>query len=442
MALIIQPMSLPILHKLSQDFVLLVEKGGVYAYHIATGSRMTRDGLVTYSGKHYGNVEMMDTSNNQIVSKNSGNIWWDWDHVSRRVVREVVMCPTNEPEDPHSDILNRWYVLKKEMAIPDPNATMASIQPLVDHLLYISDNDYKGVFYFLCWLAELWRNPDVKIPTAIMLYSKNGRVGKSMLAELLAYVFGESMVKSIAGSKLYANFDDAMDGQRIIVLNELSRADKADRYETFKSLISEIKMEFEGKGKGSNYRRNCLHWIITTNNADCIPMMAGDGRILVLRCEATRRDDDYYKRLADWMEFDGPELLAGCFARWPFPDDWDPKAPVPQTEATVLTQVESRSGLTVFIDELVQNARPPFDKDIGRCTALIEQLSMMYPANMKAYRLNNRTLPSSLRELGYKQIQMGYETSKGTRVSTPVWCWRNYETWLNTAVDIAQYLGE
>lgn len=443
MTLIVQPVSLPILHKLSQDFVILVEKGGVYAYQIATSKTMPREGLIAYSSKHYGNICMMDKATNQLVNKNSGAVWWDWDDASRRVVRDIVFEPTDKPEDLHRDVLNTWHVKRGEMAYADPNAQLADIQPLIDHLMYISDGDVEGVLYFLHWLAWLWRYPDTKIPTAIMFYSKNGRIGKSMLGDFLAYVFGESMVKSIVGSKLYANFDDAMSGQRIIMLNELSRADKADNYENFKSLISEPKREFEGKGRGSVYQRNCTHWIITTNNADCLPLMNRDGRVLVMRCEAERQDNGYYKELARWMEEEGPELLAGCFDKWDF-KDWKPHTPVPQTKATVQTQIESRNGLSKFLQELIDIGKQPFDKDLGRCTGLIEQLGTLYPSNMKGFRVNDKTLTSALQDLGSARISVNYKNAKGDRSRGNVWCWRNYEDKWKGADDAAllRHLGE
>lgn len=438
----IQPASLPILYQISADFVMLAGKGGAMAYHISSGDQMGREGFVQYCGKHYGDVAIVD-KDGHALSRDSGAIWWDWKDVSKRVVRQIVMEPTEEPDSPFSDIHNRWYVLKQEMAEPDPGAQFDEIEILVKHLLYISDGDAEGVMYFLNWLAQLWLTPSIKIPTAIMFYSKYGRVGKSMLAKLIGYVFGESLVKSVAGSVLHKNFHDAVEHKRIIVLNELARTDRQDNYETFKSLISEETMEFEGKGRASKEVQNRLHWIITTNNSNCLPLMDQDGRVLVLRCEAQRKPDAYYRDLAAWIEGPGPELLAGCFAKWQFPTGWDPRAPVPQTEAGKRTQLESRDQVASFIQELIQSGKAPFDKDLGRITGVIEQLGTLYPTNMKSLRVNHRTLPTALQELGHVCVKATYETARGSRTCVPVWIWRDQEKWLNAAGKaIGIYLGD
>lgn len=437
----IQPASLPTLYQISADFVMLAG-AEARAYHIASGDKMGKEAFTQYCSKHYGDIALTNADGN-LVTKDSGAIWWDWKDASKRVVRQIVMEPTSEPENLFSDVHNRWYVLKQEMAEADPGAQLTEIEILINHLMYISDGDVIGVAYFLNWLAQLWQTPGIKIPTGIMFYSRNGRVGKSLLAKLLGYVFGESLVKSCAGSVLHKSFNDAVEHKRIMVLNELARNDKVDNYETFKSLVSEGTMEFEGKGRASKEVKNFLHWIITTNNSDCLPLMDKDGRILVMRCEAERKDNAYYENLIDWIEGPGPELLAGCFAKWQFPADWDPYAPVPQTEACKVTQLESRSMVGGFVKELISTAKPPFDKDLGRVTGLIEQLGTLYPSNIKSLRLNSRTLPAALTELGHIQIPVTYTTTKGTKISTPVWCWRDKERWLNEPGQVVgDYLGD
>lgn len=427
----IQPTSLPVLLQISADFVFYAGAGRSVAYHIASGDELGKEGFIQYCSKHYGDIALVDNEG-QIRRMSSGAAWWMWNDASRRVVRRIVMEPTALPEGaPGADpsVFNRWYVLKQEMVKPDMGANLASIQILLDHLMYISDGDQIGVLYFLNWLAQLYLHPDVKIPTAIMMFSRRGRVGKSVLARLLASVFGPSMVKSVDGLVLHKNFMDAVKHQRIMVLNELARADRQDSYERFKSMVSENFMEFESKGKASINVKNITHYIVTTNNSDALPLMQNDGRFLVLRCESERRSNEYYQRLVDWIDGPGPALLAGVLAQWQFPPGWDPFAPVPQTEAAQRTQLESRAGLVVFLEELIATGKPPFDRDMGRCTALIEQLGTLYPMNVKGLRLNNKTLPAALAELGARQMRAVLPGSKGTKISCPLWCWRNYEKW-------------
>ncbi|MFP3380771.1 hypothetical protein SB767_31085, partial [Bacillus sp. SIMBA_069] len=87
-----------------------------------------------------------------------------------------------------------WHQRKKTMVPPKLDATLEDIKPLTDHLMYLADGDEVVVMYFLNWLATLHQRPEIKIPSAILFYSKLGGVGKSMLHKLLAAVFGPCMV--------------------------------------------------------------------------------------------------------------------------------------------------------------------------------------------------------------------------------------------------------
>lgn len=439
----ILPTSLPVLLAISNDFILApTAGGGIAAYHIASGDLMGKEMFIQYCTGRYGDVALVDAEGGQ-RRMSSGACWWIWSDASKRAVRRVVMHPTKATEEEDDrEVFNRWHVLKQGMAEPDMSATLDSIRPLIDHLMFISDNDKEGVTYFLNWLCWLWREPGYKIPSAIMLYSRYGRVGKSMLAELFAWVFGRQLVKSMDGLRLHDKFMDGFEHCRIAFLNELSRSDKMDGYERFKSLISERTMQFEGKGKQSREVENHLHFILTTNNSDALPLMEGDGRILVLRSESRPREPAYYRQFAKWIEGPGPALVAGAFAQWVFPDDWDASAPVPQTAASRLTQREAKGALFAFIAELVEQGRAPFDKDMGRCAALVEQLATLHPANFQTLKPNHKNLPRVLQDLGAEQLQVTYEGKNGKVVNAMVWCWRNKDKWrMATCKERADYFG-
>lgn len=418
----VQPASLPTLYRISADFVMVAGDGALHALHVASNSRMTRDGFVQFCAKHYGKIFLVDPNGNP-VQKDSGTLWWVWDDASRRVVREAIMEPTSAPEDAYSDVYNRWYVLKHEMAVPDMTCDMSAVKKLYDHLMFISDNDHEGSVYFMHWIAWLWNNPGAKIPVAMMFYSRYGGVGKTILSRLLSHIFGAPLVCSVPGSVINKKFHDAVEHKRIAVLNELARADRQDAYEDLKALISDEYMSFEGKGRAARLVKNYLHLIITTNNADCLPLMAGDRRVLVLRCESKPKDQSYYDELNDWIDGDAPEQLAGCFARWTFPPEFNPNGHAPQTKATRITQKESRNGLAILIEELAATRKPPFDKDMGRLTPIIEQLRTLYPGNLSGVRLNTATLSKTFRELGYHLLQ------SGTSALDRAWCWRNVNHW-------------
>lgn len=438
-----------ILKYISEDFVMLATGTKLVAYHIESGDELGKEGFANYCDKHYGEVQVMmppDKDGNEVPPKlvSSGDIWWKSKDHLRRVVRRIVMEPTSKPENGDlPEVFNRWHILKHTMAERNPKATAADIAILANHLMYLSDGDVTGVTFFLCWLAQLYQTPEIKMPTAVLLYSKKGRVGKNLLQRLITKVFGQPFVTGCTGKLLQKDFDDAVEHRRIVFINELARSEKVDGYESFKSKVSEEYTQFEGKGRASREVRNIAHYIITTNHGDALPLMEKDGRIAVLRCLADRQSDAYYKELVDWIDGPGAPALAQILSTWVFPKDWDPYAPVPQTAAAKAMQEESRGPLVCLLEELIQEGVAPFDKDIGRVNDLIAQLDTAYSAVLRGTKLNNRTLPAALERLGHSQLAMAnYMLPDGTWKTAKPWCWRNRESWDKaTGQEIATAMG-
>ena len=365
---------------LSEDFVVLATGTKLVAYHIESGDELGKDGFVQFCDKHYHDVLVLlqpDKDGNREEKRTSaGALWWGWKDPSRRVVRRIVMEPTSLPEhDDNPEVFNRWHVLKHTMAERNMSAAANDIAILAQHLMYLSDNDVAGVTFFLCWLAQLYQTPEIKMPTAVLMYSKNGRVGKNLMQRLLTRVFGQPLVAGCTGKMLQKNFDDAIEHKRLVFINEMARSEKADGYEHFKSQVSEEFIQFEGKGRASKEIRNIAHFIITTNHEDALPLMEKDGRIAVLRCLAERQPDAYYDELVKWIDGPGAPALANVLATWKFPADWNPYAPVPQTEAAKAMQRAAQGDLYNNIAELIEASADPFDKDIlivGDVTAVLQ----------------------------------------------------------------------
>lgn len=444
MATTIDNESRELLKQISLDFVLFTGASAPLAYRIDTGTKLSKEGFVLYCDKHYGSVIFIDENGEEVDRASAGDIWWKWSDPSRRVVDTIVMEPTLAPEhegDPET--FNRWYVLRKTMAIPNYEATIADAAPFLEHLMKLSDGDQIGVMYFLNWLAQLYQFPDTKIPVAILMYSQFGGVGKNLVQQLLAKVFGKKLVSGVSGKRMQSNFMDAIEHKRIIFINELARSDRADGYEDFKTQISEPETQFEGKGRAAREVKNIAHYIITTNNIDALPLMQNDRRIAVLMTVAQPMPATYYDAFGSWVDGPGAGIVANLLRTWQFPADWNYRAPAPQTIAALTVQKESRSQLDSFIEQLIEEHLPPFDKDYGRPMDLCMQLSTLYGNNLaKNSTPNNKTLPKALTKLGAQDYAITYIKTDGTRTTSRVWCWRNQDKWADmTHQEIAEAMG-
>lgn len=354
-----------LLKQISQDFVMFTGAGQPLAYHTERGTKLSKDSFIQYCDKHYGGIVFIDSTGAQTDRTSAGSIWWAWSDHSRRVVDTIVMEPTNTPEnDSDPETYNRWYELRKSMVPPNYEATQEDAAPFMRHLMLISDGDEIGVMYFLNWLAQLYQFPDTKIPVAILMYSQFGGVGKNLVQKLLTRVFGKKLVAGVSGKRLNSNFMDAIEHKRLIFINELARSDRADGYEDFKTQISEEDTQFEGKGRAAREVRNIAHYIITTNNIDCLPLMQNDRRIAVLMTVEQPQPAEYYRGFVKWINGPGPAIVANLLRTWQFPADWDPYSPAPQTIAAKTMQREAQGELFATLEEMRESRVTPFDRRV------------------------------------------------------------------------------
>lgn len=422
-----------ILRYISEDFVMLTRASSVVAYHVESGDELGKDGFKQYCDKHYGEIVLIDEKDGQQTQTRaaSGDIWWAWKDPMRRVVRRIVMEPTSKPEsDDNPEVFNRWHVLKGTMAEPDYHATTDDIGILFRHLMYLSGGDAVGVMFFLNWLAQLYQTPEIKMPTAVLLYSKAGRVGKNLMQRLLTKVFGKPLVGGCTGKQLQKNFDDAIEHKRLVFINEIARSEKADGYENFKSQVSEEFTQFEGKGRASKEIRNIAHYIVTTNHEDALPLMEGDGRIAVLRCLEPRKDDAYYDELVAWIDGPGAPALANVLATWRFPAGWKPHAPVPQTAAAKAMQAAARDELEVLLAELVEAGAEPCDKDIIFVAELCAKLNTLYGNSLRR-SANLTSAGRALKAIGAELCEKRIESPDGKTPKRKFYLLRNKEQWAN-----------
>ncbi|MDD2135660.1 primase-helicase family protein [Pseudomonas kurunegalensis] len=426
----IDPESREILRYISQDFVMLTANGDERAYHIKSGDVFGKNGFIKYCSKHYGDLTITKADGSE-ERQPSGLIWWTWNDPLQRVARRIVMEPTNMPErEGNPEVFNLWYERKKEMCPPDMTATRESIKPLTDHLLYLADDDQVVVRYFFNWMAHLYQYPDDKIPSAFLFYSKFGGVGKSKLWGLLAKVFGSCMVGTCSGRALTKSFDDVSEHKRLLMINEMARSEKADGYENFKNMISEEQTSFEGKGRAAKDIRNITHYIVTTNNKDALPLMQGDRRIAVFMCNSERRSDAYYDELMAWMKGPGPSLLAGVLATWKFDADWNPYAPVPQTEAAKELQGVSQGPLFANLQAMREARVPPFDKDAFTADQVADVLIRSERAKQWGCSVTSPAIGKAFSKMGWepwkgkvKQSHAGKPATMQVYLMTPTDDW-------------------
>jgi hypothetical protein len=418
--------------RLCNDFVYFAGKGPYYTPHRAF---MTLDGFRQFVGQHYGILNFTRVMTDQKTGTQTeiedtipAAEWWlNTRPELKRVVSELVFEPgvATPPEK-----FNTWDIQKHEMCQPVPNTNISDIRPLVEHLLFISDDETESVVWILNWLAHLYQFPAVKIPSFVCFHSDFGGVGKSMLKQLLNPVFGESMIGSMSGHHLHGDFSDLLFGNRLVFVEEVAFENRRTTYEKFKELVSEPHFSHNPKGRMAFKARNTMHFIVCTNRIDALPLMRDDRRAMVVSCPHRPKPQQYYRDFVAWIKGPGPGLLAGVLSGWDL-SNFDPGEHPPQTGAARRMHNESRSALEQFIEGLVTECAPPFEKDFGTARELVIRLGLLYEDSTRSMGLNEITLGKVLKSLGTDRLSVRIRDGENPRY---VWFWRNAEHWKKETV--------
>ena len=238
----------------------------------------------------------------------------------------------------------------------------------VELIAHLTPNSFERR-WFTQWLAFKYRNPHIPGPAVIMVAREFG-TGRGTLGEIAGALFGERYVLSVpfdtfAGRTYQSQYTDWAADTLLAVVNESSTSDhgstyraKHDTYEHLKETIEVRPTErYYISKKGPSFRGpSHTSYLIATNNADALPIPAGDRRFAVLT-NGGRGTAEFWEAVNAWRE--KPENI-GALARWLEAVDlsgYSPfAAPIETTAKAAMTEL-SRSDIDRAF-EIVMDSLP------------------------------------------------------------------------------------
>jgi hypothetical protein len=174
--------------------------------------------------------------------------------------------------------------------------------------------DEERFVYVMNWFASMIQRPDVKVGTAILLKSRQGR-GKNIVVDFIG--------KKLLGKHLYAycndieqvigRFNGILMNKLLTCCDEISNYGGAHKSnDKLKSLITEEQINIEHKGMEMITIDDRNRYIFLTNNDWPIKVEPGDRRYVCLELDSTKNlSPDYYDALGD--ELDTPDCARHFF---------------------------------------------------------------------------------------------------------------------------------
>ncbi len=312
--------------------------------------------------------------------------------------KDTVYIPEGEPTVVIEGLrfLNLWT--KPEVQPSDDDA-----KPFLDHL-FLAMGDQDKVDYFLDWLATRFQKPNDKKPHAVVyLFHAEGGNGKSLLAETLQNVFGESAVQIASEAKMNSGSKVQLWARTLLIAEEASVKRGSDIYDTIKTysgtdeIIDDI--------KHGHFKKHMIPatLLMLSNNAPNF-LEPHDRRFFVSEWRIDLDKDakaKYFMNYANWLKKQGGfAAIAGFLSRRKV--NRDMYAPVPITE-------EKERAMSVGQDSCVRAIKDMMEDEPDARVFQVNDFSKIFDAfDVRGSQRKHKMTEAGLKEHGTR-LKIGRE---------------------------------
>jgi hypothetical protein len=262
------------------------------------------------------------------------------------------------------------------------------------------------------YMRHVVQRPGVKALWCPVIQSVEG-AGKGIIGECLEYAVGtiytyqpNAQLLADSGSK----FNAWMRAKLLIIANEIKTDEGRVVLEILKPMITERRLELQGKGANQEMEDNVSNWIMFTNYKNAVPITRTSRRYAIFYSTLQDTADiaargmsgDYFPRMYDWVRNQGGrEFVAHWLRSTPIDPALDPAGAAhraPETSSTVAALTHSLGPVEQRIMEAVEGREPGFRGGWLSSAAVSRMLSAA------GVRTSPQTLSTIYGNLGYYEI--------------------------------------
>jgi hypothetical protein len=248
-------------------------------------------------------------------------------------------------------------------------ATAGDPAPFLDHLQrLLPDGGDRAIL--LAYMAALVQYPGVKFQWCPMVQGLEGN-GKTLLVSVLTQAVGRRYTHLPNASDISNKFNAWLMGKLFIGIEEIYTADRTEAIETLKPLITNPRVEIQGKGDNQSTGDNRANFLLTSNHQDAIRKTRLDRRYCVFYTAQQQPGDlerdgmtgDYFPRLYEWLKVGGYAVVNWYLRQYQIPAELNPASGCQRAPETTSTAVAIRASLGSIeqeVIEAIEEGRPGF----------------------------------------------------------------------------------
>ena len=277
------------------------------------------------------------------------------------------------PEEPTGALINEEgrILLNTYAPITTPRQS-GNVEPFLDHLRRVLP-EQRDRDILLAYMAACIQHAGVKFQWAPLLQGCEGN-GKTLFINCITHAVGNRYTHLPNASDLGGNgskFNSWIQGKLFIGVEEIYVSDRREVSDALKPLITNSRVEIQGKGQDQITGDNRANFIMCSNHKDAILKTRSDRRYCVFY---TAQQDDkdlvrdgmnngYFPDLYKWLRAEGYAIINDYLRSYAIPDALNPATSCHRAPATSSTDEAisvSLGGVEQEIGEAIDEGRPGF----------------------------------------------------------------------------------
>ena len=223
----------------------------------------------------------------------------------------------------------------------------------------------------LAYMAACVQYPGVKFQWAPLLQGAEGN-GKTLFARCVAHSIGHRYTHIKSANDLGNVFNSWVQGNLFIGIEDVHVPDhKREIIEILKPLITNDRVEIQGKGSDQVTGDNRANFMLNANAKDAIRKTESDRRFCVFYTAQQSAADinkagmggAYFPNLYRWLRAEGYAVINDYLRCYAIPDALNPATSchrAPETSSTAEAVIMSRGGVEQELMEAIEEGRPGF----------------------------------------------------------------------------------
>lgn len=312
------------------------------------------------------------------------------------------------PECPPAAVIAEEGLRLVNTFVPVPVERRAGdAEPYLRHLrLLLPDPHDRAIL--TAYMAAVVQHPGVKFQWAPLIQGAEGN-GKTLLFSCLAAAVGRRYTHFPNANDLGNKFNAWLLGKLFIGIEEVYVADRQELVETLKPLITNDRVEVQGKGANQTTADNRANFMLSSNHRDAVRKNENDRRYAIFYTAQQSAQDmardgmtgNYFPELYRWLRLGGYAVVTEYLCSYQIPDELNPAVNchrAPRTSSTDAAIACSLGTIEQEVQEAIDSGRPGF------CGGWISSLAL--DKLLEDRRLSGKMPRARRRDM---LLQMGYD---------------------------------